>query len=73
MRARIATMENKFEILNDLDLVWGAKNIAALIGCNTREAYWRLETKGVPAKKVGKLWVASREELRQFFSNSAAA
>ena len=57
----------------NLDLIWGAKEIAAVIKRDERKTSYMLATKKLPAKKVGNLWVASREELRQFFSNSAAA
>jgi hypothetical protein len=53
----------------NLDLIWGAKGIAAVIKRTEREASYMLATKKLPAKKVGALWVASREELRQFFNN----
>jgi hypothetical protein len=53
--------------LDNLDLVWGAQGIADLINVPLRQAYWLLETKKLPARKVGNLHVASREQLRQFF------
>ncbi len=56
----------------ELDLIWGAKEIALVINCDERKTSNLLATKKIPAKKVGKLWVASREELRQFFVCSAA-
>jgi hypothetical protein len=56
----------------NLDLIWGAKEIAAVIKRDERKTSYMLATKKLPAKKVGNLWVASREELRQFFATSAA-
>jgi hypothetical protein len=60
------------EPLDSLDLVWGAQGIADLINVPLRQAYWLLETRKVPARKVGNLYVASREQLRKFFQNTAA-
>ena len=54
----------------NLDLIWGAKEIAAVIKRDERRTSYLLATKKLPAKKVGNLWVASREELRQFFNSS---
>jgi len=62
--------ENKSE---NLDLIWGAKEIAAALRCNERKAWYLLAKGKLPAKKVGKTWVVSREQLRQFFTASSAA
>jgi hypothetical protein len=66
-------MSESLENLENLDLVWGAKAIAAELNCNQRQAFWLLETKKNPAKKCGRLWVASRKQLRQFFAATEAA
>lgn len=58
----------------DLDLVWGAAAIAALIGKTTRATFHMLEAGQIPgAKKIGAQWVISRRVLRDFFEGSAAA
>jgi hypothetical protein len=50
-----------------LDLIWGAANIAREINLNTRQTFHHLETGAIPARKVGKKWVAERGQLRDFF------
>ncbi|HZK89499.1 MAG TPA: hypothetical protein VFC56_05060 [Stellaceae bacterium] len=49
------------------DLLWGAEAIANEIGVSRRKAFYYLETGGIPAKKIGGLWVASRLSLRRHF------
>jgi hypothetical protein len=51
----------------DLDLIWGCRAIATVIGCTERATFHMLERKEIPARKVGSRWVASREALRLFF------
>jgi hypothetical protein len=62
--------KSEFQGLDSLDLVWGARAIGATINVDVRKTYYMLETKKLPAKKVGKLYVASREALRQFFQTA---
>jgi hypothetical protein len=50
-----------------LDLLWGAKAIADEIGTNVRQAFYLLENRVIPARKVGRLWVAERGKLRRYF------
>ncbi len=50
-----------------LDLVWGAANIGAVIGTDTRAAFYLLEKRMIPAVKVGRTWCASRGALRKRF------
>jgi hypothetical protein len=45
------------------DIVWGAAAIAAVIRRNERQTFYMLETGALPAKKIGKQWVASRQKL----------
>lgn len=54
------------------DLVWGVDEIANVIG-RTRSATWHLLSKGLlPAKKVGKNYVASRSGLIADLTQPAA-
>lgn len=50
-----------------LDLVWGAQNIARLIGKTTRATFHLLEREQIPARKIGNQWVASRKKLQLHF------
>jgi hypothetical protein len=45
------------------DLLWGAEAIGAAIGRSPRAAFHMLEAGLLPAKRVGRRWVASREKL----------
>ena len=53
-----------------LDLLWGAKAIADEIGVDPRQAFHMLETRLIPAKKIGARWVAERGQLRAFFTGN---
>jgi len=55
-----------------LDLVWGAANIARLIGKTPRATFHLLEGGKIPARKIGATWVASRRKLREHFEGAAA-
>ena len=56
---------------DNLDLIWGAAAIAALIERSTKHL---LATNQVPgAKKVGRRWVVSRKVLQQYFEGREAA
>jgi hypothetical protein len=50
---------------NSLDLVWGARSIARLIGKSERATFHLLEKGDLPAKKVGAQWVVSRKALAE--------
>ncbi|TRC92190.1 DNA-binding protein [Mesorhizobium sp. WSM4303] len=53
-----------------LGLVWGAAAIARELNLkNERQAFYILETGLLPARKVGRQWVASRAALRAYFEN----
>ena len=55
-----------------LDLLWGAAAIAAELNLKSRrQAFHLLETGALPARKIGKQWVASREKLRQHIIGEA--
>ena len=47
-----------------LDLVWGAKKIAKIIGTSTRQTFKLLEANKIPATKIGNQWVADRKVLK---------
>jgi hypothetical protein len=54
--------------MNDKQLrpVWGAENIAKILGAPLRKTYSLLENELVPARKVGKNWVSTAGELEDF-------
>ena len=56
-----------------LDLVWGAAAIAKVIGQTTRATYHMLEAGELPARQVGRRWVASRRNLETFFAETTTA
>ena len=45
------------------DLVWGATGIAEVLNVNRRQAFFLLENKRIPARKIGGRWCASRARL----------
>jgi hypothetical protein len=51
--------------LADDTFVWGAAQIAKVLGINTRKAFYLLETGRIRATKRGAQWVASRRLLRE--------
>lgn len=55
-----------------LDLVWGAKEIARVIGHTTRATYHMLEAGELPARQIGSRWVASRRKLQEHFDEVSA-
>lgn len=53
-----------------LGLVWGAAAIARELNLkNERQAFYILESGLLPAKKVGRQWVASRAALHAYFNS----
>jgi excisionase family DNA binding protein len=55
------------------DIIWGADEIAKVIRCPRRVAYYLLEGGRLPAKRVGRRWVARRSELVAAFSSLGVA
>lgn len=55
--------ENKATTLTP-DAVWGAVEIGKEINRSARQTFHLLESGALPARKVGKSWVASRRKLR---------
>ncbi len=47
----------------DDGLLWGARSIGQAINRNPRQTFDLLEKGIIPARKIGKLWCASRREL----------
>jgi len=57
----------------NLDLVWGAAEIAKVLGCSVRKTYHMLESGALPCcKQIGSRWVASRKALEAFFTEVPA-
>ena len=68
--ARTRYMRGDFSLLKLLvDLVWGAADIARMLGLTERQAFHVLEKRLLPAKKIGGRWVASRSALLRHFSS----
>ncbi|WP_042778947.1 DNA-binding protein [Sinorhizobium fredii] len=57
---------------SSMDLIWGAAEIAKLIGRSPRATFHMLDNGELPAKKVGGRWVAERGNLLRFFMGDAA-
>lgn len=57
---------------SETGLVWGAKEIAKIIGRTQRVTFTLLDKGELPAKKVGGRWVADRAKLVAFFTGDAA-
>jgi hypothetical protein len=55
---------------DSFELLWGAEAIGAALNINARRAFYLLETKAIPAKKIGGRWVASRTGLRRFLAEA---
>jgi hypothetical protein len=55
-----------------LDLAWGVKEIANMIGRNERQTYHLCSTGAIPVRKVGAHYVADRGKLRRLFLEDAA-
>jgi hypothetical protein len=53
-----------------LGLLWGVEAIANFIGRTKRQTYHMLEKRELPARQVGRRWVASRKVLREFFEEA---
>ncbi len=55
------------------DLLVGADEIGKFLNCNKRRAFYLLETRQVPAFKIGKLWHARRSTLLRFMEEQEQA
>ncbi|MFA1623392.1 hypothetical protein ACDY96_11325 [Rhizobium mongolense] len=63
------------QVVTDPDIVWGADEIGRVIGLdpgnksNRRKTFYVLETRelnGIPVKKVGRTYIASRTALLEW-------
>lgn len=62
----------KAEQSDEFDLIWGAAEIGRTLKLRTeRQAFRMLEDGVIPAKKIGRLWCASRRALREHFGLAA--
>lgn len=52
----------------DSNILWGAEAIAAFLGVTVAAAFHMLETKRIPARRVGRRWAADPETLRRYLS-----
>nr|WP_085043836.1 hypothetical protein [Ensifer aridi] len=57
---------------SSIELIWGAAEIAKVIGRSQRSTFHMLDSGELPAKKVGGRWVAERGQLLRFFMETAA-
>ena len=57
----------------ELDLIWGTKAIASEINLTERQTFYMLETGKLPARKIGRKWVANRKVLHALFDEEGAA
>jgi hypothetical protein len=54
------------------DLLLGAQAIADEMGIPVRRAFHLLESRHLPADKVGRTWMSTRSRLRRFFDGDAS-
>lgn len=71
------TMNDRHDPETDLDLLWGAEEIARAANIlnpdgspNLRRCFYMLEKGLLPAQKAGRVWVASRLGLRRHFATA---
>ena len=55
-----------------LDLIWGCRDIAKMIGRSERSTFGMLEKGELPARQVNGRWVIERGKLIAFFTGEAA-
>jgi hypothetical protein len=55
------------------DILWGANEIADAIGRPRRSVYYLLDRGLLPAKQIGRQWVASRRQLLDHLKAKDAA
>jgi hypothetical protein len=54
-------------MIDDLDRpIWGAREIGKVINRTRQQTFHLLEKGGLPAKKVGKLWVSTPRMLLEY-------
>lgn len=57
---------------NDSAIIWGADAIGREINMSSRATYHLLEKKRLPARKIGKRWVAHRDRLHAHLSGEVS-
>ena len=65
-------MTSHHERSENMTLIWGAAEIAKVIGRSRRSTFHMLDNGELPARKVGGRWVAERGKLIAFFLEDAA-
>ena len=50
---------------DQLDVLHGAERIGEYLGLTERQAFWLLEQKKLPARKIGNRWVSTKSQLRR--------
>ncbi|HWU63596.1 MAG TPA: hypothetical protein VN112_16375 [Ensifer sp.] len=56
-----------------LDLIWGVEEIACVIRRTRRQTYHMIQSGHLPmVKQIGERYVASRQKLIEFFTETAA-
>ena len=58
-------------LADDDVILWGATEISVAINRDVRQTFHLLEKKLIPGKKVGKMWTASRNQLRRHFASES--
>jgi hypothetical protein len=58
---------------DSLDILWGADAIGAYLNVPRRRAFYLLERRFVPARKIGATWTSSKAELRNFLTGAKRA
>jgi hypothetical protein len=56
-------MSDVIEATEVSNLVWGARDIARVLGRSERSTFHLLESGHLPARRVGGRWVVSRKKL----------
>jgi hypothetical protein len=56
------------ELIENKDLIWGVKAIAAAINQSPRQTHYQLEKGLLPGGQQGERWVASRKALQEHFA-----
>lgn len=64
---------NNEQTSEPLDLIWGASAIAAALKTNERKVYFLLENGLLPARKIGRQWVARRSAIEAMFAEVSAS
>jgi hypothetical protein len=66
-------MQSSSTLDNTPTVVWGAAEIARVIGRSERQVFHMLEAGLLPARLVGRRWVTTREKLLAFLADDQRA